>query len=193
MGNGTKIENKHSIRMAIELRTPVSESSTKISKFHAPTGSEHKFHKARIENWPPIKFKLGFPDWESTAITTDWEPAEWQSPYWEHAVRQLKLSDIAFNLNLVSFFTERRKLNCASVPKSHSHHPGWHRPSIEQKPTTIGLIIYKHSRSTKFFTSLVIRLRESSRTPRLTKGNLGLTSYPPSIPLINTRNKKIKP
>ena len=40
---GTKIVNKDSIRTAIE-------DLTKISKFHAPTDSEHKFHKARIEN-----------------------------------------------------------------------------------------------------------------------------------------------
>ena len=56
-----KVVNKDSIRTAIELGLLVSESSTKISKFHAPTDSEHKFHKARIENWPPIAFKLGFP------------------------------------------------------------------------------------------------------------------------------------
>ena len=50
IGVGTKIVNKDSIRTAIELGPPVSESSTKISKFHAPTDSEHKFHKVRIEN-----------------------------------------------------------------------------------------------------------------------------------------------
>ena len=61
IGIGTKLVNKDSIRAAIELGPPVSESSTKISKFHAPTDSEHKFHKARIENWPPTEFKLGFP------------------------------------------------------------------------------------------------------------------------------------
>ena len=47
---GTKIINKDSIRTAIELGPPVSESSTKISKFDAHTDSEYKFHKARIEN-----------------------------------------------------------------------------------------------------------------------------------------------
>ena len=61
IGIGAIIVNSHSIRTAIELRPPVSESSTKILKFHAPADSEHKFHKARIENWPPIEFKLGFP------------------------------------------------------------------------------------------------------------------------------------
>ena len=54
IGIGTKIINK-------ELEPPVSESSIKISKFHAPTDSEHKFHKTRTENWPPLEFKLEFP------------------------------------------------------------------------------------------------------------------------------------
>ena len=36
--------------MVIELGPPVSESSTRISKFYAPTDSEHKFRKAGIEN-----------------------------------------------------------------------------------------------------------------------------------------------
>ena len=57
---GTKIVNEDSIRTAIELGPPVSESSTKTSKVHAPTDSKHKFYKARIKNWPPIKFNLGF-------------------------------------------------------------------------------------------------------------------------------------
>ena len=43
-------KNKHSIWTTIELGPPVLESSTKISKFHAPTNSEHRFHKVRIEN-----------------------------------------------------------------------------------------------------------------------------------------------
>ena len=28
-------------------------------KFYAPTNSERKVHKARIENWLPIGFELG--------------------------------------------------------------------------------------------------------------------------------------
>ena len=47
--------NKDSIQIAMELGPPVLESSTKISKFHDPIDSEHKFHKTRIENWPPIE------------------------------------------------------------------------------------------------------------------------------------------
>ena len=34
---------------------------TRISKFHDPTDSEHKFNKTRIENWLSIGFELGFP------------------------------------------------------------------------------------------------------------------------------------
>ena len=61
IGVRTKIVNKDSIRTAIELGSPVSESLIKISKFHGPTDSEHKFHEARIKNWSPMEFKLGFP------------------------------------------------------------------------------------------------------------------------------------
>ena len=53
--------NDHSIRTGVELRPPMSESSTKISKFYAHSDSEHKFHKARIEIWLPIGFKLRYP------------------------------------------------------------------------------------------------------------------------------------
>ena len=42
--------NKHPILTVIELGLPVSESSTKISKFYAPIDSKHKFYKVGIEN-----------------------------------------------------------------------------------------------------------------------------------------------
>ena len=45
--------------MVIELGLPISESSTRISKFDVPTDSEHKFNKTEIENWLPIRFNLG--------------------------------------------------------------------------------------------------------------------------------------
>ena len=50
-----------SILTVIELGLPVSESSTKISKFYAPTDSEHKFHKAGIESERSIELDLRFP------------------------------------------------------------------------------------------------------------------------------------
>ena len=61
IGIGTKMVKKDSIQTVIKLGPAVSESSTKISKFHAPTTPENKFHKVRVENWPPIEFKLEFP------------------------------------------------------------------------------------------------------------------------------------
>ena len=41
--------------------TPVSESSTRISKFYEPVDSEHKFYKTRIENWLPVGHEMGSP------------------------------------------------------------------------------------------------------------------------------------
>ena len=60
--------NTHSI-LTNNNRTgpPVSESSTRISKFYGPTDSEHKFDKTRIKNWLSISFKLEFP-WLETYI-----------------------------------------------------------------------------------------------------------------------------
>ena len=51
--------NKYSILTVNELGLPVLESSTRISKFYAPTDSEHKFNKTEIENWLPIGYNLG--------------------------------------------------------------------------------------------------------------------------------------
>ena len=52
---------KHSIWTIIKVGLPVQESSTKISKFHAPNDSENKFSKAIIENWLSIGVELGSP------------------------------------------------------------------------------------------------------------------------------------
>ena len=43
---------------AIELRPPVSVSSTKISKFYDPTDSEHQFHEMWIKNLQSIGVEL---------------------------------------------------------------------------------------------------------------------------------------
>ena len=51
--------NKYSILTVNELGPPVLESSARISKFYAPTDSEHKFNKTEIENWLPIGYNLG--------------------------------------------------------------------------------------------------------------------------------------
>ena len=54
--------NTYSIQLTvIELGPPVSESSTRFSKFYDTTDSEHKSHKTRIENWLSKGLELGFP------------------------------------------------------------------------------------------------------------------------------------
>ena len=44
--------------MVTELGLPVTESSTRISKFYIPTDSENKFNKMEIDNWLPTGFNL---------------------------------------------------------------------------------------------------------------------------------------
>ena len=50
------------------------------------------------------------------------------------------------------------------------------KPPVKQKPTTIDLIIYKHS--THYIMHIaVVGLSGSSQTTEVKKGNLGLTSF----------------
>ena len=113
--------------MVIELGPPMSVSSTKISKFHALTDSEHKFHKVKIKNWLPIGFQVGVPLLGTRCSTNNGGVSK-------HFIYQsIQSWDKPGGVSLPG--------NCASVLKSHSHHPEWHCPPIEQKPTTIGLVI----------------------------------------------------
>ena len=57
--NKTFYPNMYSILTVNELGPPVLESSARISKFYAPTDSEHKFNKTEMENWLPIGYNLG--------------------------------------------------------------------------------------------------------------------------------------
>ena len=50
---------RYSVLTSTKLGPPLSESSTKISNFHAPTASEHKLCKTGNENWLPTGIKLG--------------------------------------------------------------------------------------------------------------------------------------
>ena len=45
--------------MVIELELRVSESSTRTTKFHAPTVSKDKFCETGIKNWLPTGIELG--------------------------------------------------------------------------------------------------------------------------------------
>ena len=94
-------------------------------KFHGPTNSEHKLHKARIKNWLPIEFKLGFPLLRICRHN--------------HQLETLTGSPTTGNPKFNCW-------NCASITKSHS----WYLYPIEQKLNTIRLIIYKYTTNTKF-------------------------------------------
>ena len=69
--------NKHSIQKEMELGTPVLESSTKISKFHATTDSDLNtifIIKREFKIGYPYDSNWDYPDWEPDFIATDWEP-----------------------------------------------------------------------------------------------------------------------
>ena len=61
IGTGMKIVNKDAIWTAIELGPPVSESSTKISKFYAPNDSEQKFHESENRKLATHRIQAGVP------------------------------------------------------------------------------------------------------------------------------------
>ena len=128
----------YSILTVIELRLPVSESSTRILKFYTPM----------ILNTNVIKqeLKIGYPydsiwdclDWEPAIIsTTLCSAANGESLIYPSIKSWSNTGDISL------------PLNSAIVLKSHTHHPEQHQFPIQQKPTTISLIIYKHSTHTK--------------------------------------------
>ena len=140
--------------MVIEFGRPMPESSTKISKFHALTNSQHKFHKARIENWLPIRFELGSPwliiDSHNHRLGNCWVGVP--------PLRTRSSTNNGGNLKKI-YITIQKVLeqpgdisfpwNCASVLKFHYHHQDWHKPPIEQKANNVGLIIYTNSTWTK--------------------------------------------
>ena len=80
--------------------------------------------------------------------------------------------------------------NCISVIKSQPPHSEWHQLPIKRKPTTIDLIIYKHS------THKSRHLKRGRSEWKLSNPcgdkRKSWTHLPSSFCLINTRNKKIK-
>ena len=56
--------------MVTELGLPVTEFSTRISKFYIPTDSENKFNKMEIDNWLPTDLIWHRLDWEPAVINT---------------------------------------------------------------------------------------------------------------------------
>ena len=76
---------------------------------------------------------------------------------------------------------------CASGLKFHTHPAEYYELPLVQKPTAIGLIIYKrnththtHTHTLNDATLFVVVLRQSSPTQEVTKGSLGLSSLPHS-------------
>ena len=83
---------------------------------------ESKIGHAQDSSW-------GSPDWQSADITTNWEPAEWESHYWKPEVQLLKLC------------------KCSQIPLPS---PRVASSSNGTKTKHHWLSIYKHSTSTKF-------------------------------------------
>ena len=81
--------------------------------------------------------------------------------------------------------------SCASVLEWYTHYLQKHQLPIEQKPTTIGFIIYKHSTDTKLYHPVSGRSEEKLSIPRFTEGNPKLSL---TIPFLNQHQKwkKIK-
>ena len=110
----------------------MSESSTRISNFHGPTDSEHKFHKTRI--------KIGYPlvsNWDSSTI-------HGQLQYTMGSLKLLftHLQSLGTILEAFHFSKTVKALSKSTPSVQISIRP-------QQRPTTIWLIIYKHSTHTK--------------------------------------------
>ena len=173
--------------MVIDFGPPMSESSTKISKFHWFSDSQWKFHKTRIENWLPIRFELGSP-WlgicsHNYRLGTRWLVVPLlgiRSSTNNGVVPKIIISPSKKSWKIPG--ETSLPWNLASALKSQPHHPEWHRPPIEQKTNkVVGWIIYTHSTSTKL--RYLARNKTESELPTLgvTQGNLGLTSLPHSL------------
>ena len=106
---------KYSILTVNELGLPVLEPSARISKFYAPTDSEHKFNKTEIENWPPIGYNL----WSFWLGTHSHNCYTMFIHQWEEPSGFICLSIKSWN-NPGNISLPR---SCASVVKSHKHHP----------------------------------------------------------------------
>ena len=48
------------------------------------------FTKRELKTGYLQDLNLGSHDWKHVVITTDWEPAEWESPYWKPAAQLMR-------------------------------------------------------------------------------------------------------
>ena len=122
--------NKCSIITVNEQGPPV------ISNFLLPLilNSNLQFNKTKIENCPPIGYNLGSPLLRARSYNHyTMFIRYWREP-WGFKYPSIKSWN---NPGKSSFLW-----NCAGAVKSHTHH-------LEQKPTIISFIIYKHYTNTK--------------------------------------------
>ena len=122
--------NKCSIITVNEQGPPV------ISNFLLPLilNSNLQFNKTKIENCPPIGYNLGSPLLRARSYNHYTMFIRcWREP-WGFKYPSIKSWN---NPGKSSFLW-----NCAGAVKSHTHH-------LEQKPTIISFIIYKHYTNTK--------------------------------------------
>ena len=103
---------------AIELRPPVSDSSTRISKFYNPTDSERRLHETRIENWLSIGFELDSPPWLGNYSHANYTMLSFSM------MGSLKvLYRPIFKVDCYSPGDLSLPLNCASALKIHTQRP----------------------------------------------------------------------
>ena len=122
---------------------------------------ESKISHSQESNW-------GSPDWQRKVTTTTLSSAITEK---SHNILNTHLQSLGTTLETFHF-PETVQIFSNPTPITKS------RINLQQKPTTIGLIRYKHSTCAKYVTSLTKRLMRSSRTPGVTLENLGLTSLP---------------
>ena len=134
-----------------------------------PIGSGHKLHNRRVENCLLLGIDLRARDRELTAITTIVGKYGASKVLFTH-MKSLGITPEIFH------FPEDVQLfpNPTHCLKLYQH-------PIEQEPTTIGLIIYKHSTHTKFQHPACGSSEEKLSNPGITQGHLGLTPSPRSL------------
>ena len=147
-------------------------------------GSEHKFHKARIENWLPIGFERGFPWMETSSynhrLETCWVEVRLIGTHSStNNGDDSKTICIPIHKLLEQPWIHFTSLKLSSVLKSNTHHPEWHQSPIEQKPTTISLIINNHSARSKSRQLTCEKTEGSSWTSRVTRKSW--THFSPSF------------
>ena len=98
-----------------------------------------------------------------------------------------------FNKNLIIWdcLDWEPAVSCASVLKSRTYHPEYLQSPIEQKPTSISLIIYKHYTQTKLRDLARSRSERKLSNPWGSKRK-SWTLLPFSFHLIKTKKRKRK-